>query len=160
MFSLKVWQITHNWFKDSYDDDTEIFLWVWAVIYTMSLSIQIMNVYEYNGTNIFKRWKMKCSIQQGEAELNGTFHLSPHCTNEKTFIICFIWQLNKSLLAKQNLSCFSPVHVIVTVGNGLHDRLRVCCALPTLTTALRHDAHLATAYFSTKKGCRAMEQNV
>ena len=21
---------------------------------------------------------MKCSIQQGEAELNGTFHLSPH----------------------------------------------------------------------------------
>ena len=36
-----------------------------------------MNVYECNGTNIFIRWKMKCSIQRGEAELNGTFHLSP-----------------------------------------------------------------------------------
>ena len=41
-------------------------------------SIQIMNVYECNGTNIFMRWKMKCSIQRGEAELNGTFHLSPN----------------------------------------------------------------------------------
>ena len=40
-------------------------------------SIQIMDVYECNGTNIFMRWKMKCSIQRGEAELNGTFHLSP-----------------------------------------------------------------------------------
>ena len=54
--------------------------------------IQIMNVYECNGTNIFMRWKMKCSIQLGEAELNGTFHLS---LNETTFsiariIICFI----------------------------------------------------------------------
>ena len=39
---------------------------------------------------------MKCHIQRGETELNGTFHLSPHeniCSiaqNEKTFIICFI----------------------------------------------------------------------
>ena len=41
-----------------------------------------MNVYECNGTNIFMRWKMKFSIQQGEAELNGTFHLSP---NENIF---------------------------------------------------------------------------
>ena len=31
-----------------------------------------------NGTNIFMRWKMKCSIQLGFASLNGTFHLSPH----------------------------------------------------------------------------------
>ena len=37
-----------------------------------------MNVYECNGTNIFMRWKMKCSIQRGEAKLNGTFHLSPN----------------------------------------------------------------------------------
>ena len=37
-----------------------------------------MNVYECNGTNIFMRWKMKFSIQRGEAELNGTFHLSPN----------------------------------------------------------------------------------
>ena len=31
-----------------------------------------------NGTNIFIRWKMKCTIQLGFASLNGTFHLSPH----------------------------------------------------------------------------------
>ena len=41
-------------------------------------SIQIMNDYECNGTNIFMWWKRKCSIQRAEAELNGTFHLSPH----------------------------------------------------------------------------------
>ena len=40
--------------------------------------------------------KMKCSIQQGEAELNGTFQLSPNenicstAADEKTFFICFI----------------------------------------------------------------------
>ena len=28
--------------------------------------------------NIFMRWKMKCSIQRGEDELNGTFDLSPN----------------------------------------------------------------------------------
>ena len=52
-------------------------------------SIQIMNVYECNGTNIFMRWKMKCSIQRGEAELNGTFHLSPNKN------ICSIAQMRK-----------------------------------------------------------------
>ena len=31
-----------------------------------------------NGTNIFMRWKMKCSIQLGFILLNGTLHLSPH----------------------------------------------------------------------------------
>ena len=34
--------------------------------------------HSYNGTNIFIRWKMKCTIQLGFASLNGTFHLSPH----------------------------------------------------------------------------------
>ena len=37
-----------------------------------------MNVYECNGTNLSMRWKVKCSIQRGEAELNGTFNLSPN----------------------------------------------------------------------------------
>ena len=41
-------------------------------------SIQIMNVYGCNCTNIFIRWKMKCSIQRGEVASNGTFHLSPN----------------------------------------------------------------------------------
>ena len=31
-----------------------------------------------NGTNIFIRWKLKCTIQLGLASLNGTFHLSPY----------------------------------------------------------------------------------
>ena len=41
-------------------------------------SIQIMNVYECNGTTIFMWSKMKCSIQRGKVKLNGTFHLSPN----------------------------------------------------------------------------------
>ena len=59
------------------------------------ITIQIMNVYECNGTNIFMRWKMKCSIQRGEAEMNGTFHLSP---NESIFSI--------SQMRKHSLLCF------------------------------------------------------
>ena len=40
---------------------------------------QIMNVFHScDGTYIFIRWKMKCSIQFGLASLNRTFHLSPH----------------------------------------------------------------------------------
>ena len=61
-------------------------------------SIQIMNVYECNGTNIFMRWKMKCFIQRSEAELNETFHVSP---NEN---ICFIARMRKhSLFVSYNL---------------------------------------------------------
>ena len=30
------------------------------------------------GTNIFIRWKMKCTVQLGFVSLNGTYHLSPH----------------------------------------------------------------------------------
>ena len=66
--------------------------------YFILISIQIMNVYECNGTNIFMRWKMTCSIQRGEAELNGTFHLSP---NEN---ICSIARMRKhSLFVLYNL---------------------------------------------------------
>ena len=62
------------------------------------ISIQIKNVYECNGTNIFMGWKMKCSIQRGEAELNGTFLLSP---NEN---ICSIARMRKhSLFVLYNL---------------------------------------------------------
>ena len=38
--------------------------------------IQIMNVYECYGKNIFMRWKIECFIQWGKAELNGTFNFS------------------------------------------------------------------------------------
>ena len=44
--------------------------------------------------------------------------------------------------------------------HGLHTaRALYEVALYALTTALRHDTHLATAYFSTKKGNRAIVQN-
>ena len=57
-----------------------------------------MNVYECNDTNIFMRWKTERSIQRGEAELNGTFHLSP---NEN---ICSITRMRKhSLFVLYNL---------------------------------------------------------
>ena len=50
---------------------------------------------------------MKCSIQRGEAELNGTFHLSQneniffHCSNKKTFIICFYITCTKIQILKE-----------------------------------------------------------
>ena len=34
-----------------------------------------MNGYECNGTDIFMRLEMECSIQRGIAKLNRTFHL-------------------------------------------------------------------------------------
>ena len=58
--------------------------------------IQVMNVYECNGKNIFMRRKMQCSIfNEAIAELNRTFQLSPNkniltIARIKTFIICFI----------------------------------------------------------------------
>ena len=39
---------------------------------------EIMFFHSCNGTNIFIRWKMECSIQLGFASLNGTFRLSLH----------------------------------------------------------------------------------
>ena len=52
-------------------------------------TIQIMNGHECDGTDIFMRWKMVCSIQQGKVKLIRTFHLS---TNEN---ICTItWMKN------------------------------------------------------------------
>ena len=35
----------------------------WSKCHFVKISIQIMNVYECNGRNIFMRWNMKCSIQ-------------------------------------------------------------------------------------------------
>ena len=46
--------------------------------------------HSWNGTNIFIRWKMKCTIQLGFASLNGTFHLSPQAHEN----ICTIALIN------------------------------------------------------------------
>ena len=58
-------------------------------------NIQIMNVYECNGKNIFMCRKMECSNQRGEADWIETLHLSPNenvlaIERMKTFIISFI----------------------------------------------------------------------
>ena len=55
-------------------------------------SIQIMNVYVCNGTNIFMRWKMKCTICLVEWYISSftEWKYLFHCMNEKTFIICLI----------------------------------------------------------------------
>ena len=62
-----------------------------------------MNVYECNGTNIFMRWKMKCSIQRGEAELNGTFNLSPNAfaprkVSHDVFLISLVLEQTSKIL--------------------------------------------------------------
>ena len=48
---------------------------VYRVISPVNI-IQKMNGYECNGTDIFMRLEMECSIQRGKAELNRTFHLT------------------------------------------------------------------------------------
>ena len=42
---------------------------------------------------------------------------------------------------------------------GAYRVVKTLYLLYALTTALRHDTHLATVYFSTKKGNRAIVQN-
>ena len=54
-----------------------------------------MNGYECNGTVIFMRGEMECSIQRGNAELNRTFishrmKIAVPSHELKAFIICFI----------------------------------------------------------------------
>ena len=44
-------------------------------IYTYLYLYILMNGYECNGTDIFMRLEMECSIQRGKAELNRTFLL-------------------------------------------------------------------------------------
>ena len=66
-----------------------------------------------NGTNIFIRWKMKCTIQLGFASLNGTFHLLPHeniCTialiNIHYLYTIFHWHLLHRLAGWNNTILF------------------------------------------------------
>ena len=75
------------------------FYYSMLVMYLKYNGIQIMNVYECIGTNIFMRWKMKCSIQR--SELNETFHLS---LNEN---ICSIAQMRKHSLFVLYNGCFT-----------------------------------------------------
>ena len=57
---------------------------------------------------------MNYSIQRGEAEFNGTFHLSPNeniCSiaRMKKHSLFVLYQLNKSFSAKQNSPCLVKI---------------------------------------------------
>ena len=87
---------------------------------------QIMNVsHSCNGTNIFIRWKMKCTIQLGFASLNGTFHLSPHeniCTialiNIHYLLSTDLHKLTNTLLGNNTVTLASLLSSIQLVGES------------------------------------------
>lgn len=71
-----------------------------------------MNVYEYNGKNIFMTWEMDCSIRmdcstRGEAELKRTFHLSP---SEKILTIARMKTLATTVHYRLKVERFSSGH--------------------------------------------------
>ena len=75
-----------------------LFLHEEAMVFSVKIyvSIQIMNVYECNGTT--NEVKYGSSIQRGgwmELPYFTEWKYLFHCTNEKTFIICFIQRLSK-----------------------------------------------------------------
>ena len=115
------------------------------------VSIQIMNVYECNGTNIFMWWKMFMfpstwwsRIEWYISSFTSWKYLF-HCTNEKTLIICFIQLvqrlklLNKfkrksietKILAQANLKTFYKSCVQLCAGSTtrtLHQAKCTHCA--------------------------------
>ena len=61
-----------------------------------------MNGYECNanGTDIFMRWKIKCSIQRGEAGFNRTFNLSANeniCTIARMRNIHYLFYISSKI---------------------------------------------------------------
>ena len=67
-----------------------------------------MNVFHScDGTNIFIRWKMKSSIQRGETELNGPFHLSPHENICTTALINIYYLYNNHCKVHVCIKCLS-----------------------------------------------------
>ena len=73
--------------------------------------VQKMNIYECSGTNIFIFHRMKIFVPLHEW---------------KNIHYLFIYQLNKSFLAKQNSPCLAKIYFVATAGNcglimhGLH----------------------------------------
>ena len=65
------------WVRPDYEILSQPSTHQWTLNFMMleGISIQIKNGYECNGTDIFMRLEMECSIQRGKAELNRTFHL-------------------------------------------------------------------------------------
>ena len=110
---------------------------------------------------------MECSIQQGKAELNGTFHLLPieniYCIAQMRKHSLFVLYINKSLSAIPNSSClvkFTLSQLQEIYDSWLAYSTSVMFLLYALTTVLRNGTHLANTYFSTKNGSSAIVQNV
>jgi hypothetical protein len=109
--------------------------------------IQIINVYECDGTNIFMRWKMECSIQRGDSRVEWTFHLSPNeniltIARIKTFIICFIsiYQ-NRLILLFQEQFIKAPFNIkIHTFWRMLYRKHKECNGIKSSTIALAKSA--------------------
>ena len=121
------------------------------IVYKFDIIIQTMNVYECNGTNIFMRWKMKCSIQRGEAELNGTFHLSPNeniCSIARMRNIHYLFYITctKVQIPKQNWFNRKSIENDFSSTNKTFDKQRVQLfagsITPTLASRLRHELRL------------------
>ena len=61
------------------------------------ISIQIMNLHEFNGAIIFMSWKIEHSIQRGKGELNRMFDLSMNDNNRT-----IEWMEKRSLFVLYN----------------------------------------------------------
>ena len=87
----KLWDFKNpNWFAVSFSFVKFLFcLYNYFSIFEYNLwcndlprnGIQIMNVYKFNGAIIFMSWKIKLSIQRGEAKWNRMFNLSTDGNN-------------------------------------------------------------------------------
>ena len=105
------------------------------LFFAYTCSIQIMNVCECNGTNIFMRRKMKCSTERGAGELNGTFHLSPNenfCSTARMrkhslFVLCNLYKdLNSQRIFFLNgkMTLAQTKHFISRASNSTRGVLR------------------------------------
>ena len=79
-----------------------------------------------NGTSIFIRWKMKCTIHLGFASLNGRFHPSPHeniCTIAHINIhyLYIIWMIQYKLYLQAMQVTLNKKSVSVALCLNFHE---------------------------------------
>ena len=68
-----------------------------------------MNCYECDGTHIFMRRDIECSIQRSEARLNRTYHLS---SNENIFTIARMKNIHYLFCITSKNICCHVEHLI------------------------------------------------
>ena len=82
-----------------------------------------------DGTAIFIRWEMKCSIQLGFASLNRTFHLSPH-ENIRTIALItihYLYTIGDRILWQivYNFSYYNPLNIMAWIYCAHIDLLKM-----------------------------------